>query len=149
MTIPASSAGLAATLAQILGTAGSAKGAATNALTALQTTSVDTEFVFQLLDRLRALITNFNTWAAVPGLNAFATAQIPGYAGTLTTDMAATTSAATACINWVSSNFPTDTGGFIQAFTLNADGSRTPRTFAPATTTPLQNLIQTFIGTIG
>jgi len=34
-------------------------------------------------------------------------------------------------ISWVTTNFPTDAGGFITSYTLNADGSRTPRSFTP------------------
>ena len=149
MSLPSSTTTLGGTLQSVLGVAGSAKGAAANALSALQTISVDSNFVFQMLDQLRNLISQLNTWAAVSGINAFATAQIPGYAGTLTTDITATVTAATACITWVSANFPVDTGGFIQAFKLNADGSRTATTFTPSQTAPLQTLLQTFIGTIG
>ncbi len=46
-------------------------------------------------------------------------------------------------------NFPKDSGGFIQAFTLNTDGTRTPASFTSVQTVGLQTLIQALINTIG
>jgi hypothetical protein len=45
-------------------------------------------------------------------------------------------------------NFPAS-GGFLQAESLNADGSRTQRTFTPTQTAGLQTNLSAFINTIG
>ena len=66
-------------------------------LTTLQTSSVNTGWVFNLLDQLRVFIALLNTWGGVSGLNSYATAQ--GYGGTLTNDITACKNAAQACID--------------------------------------------------
>lgn len=110
--------------------------------------SINTAFVFSMLDQLSAIIATLNTYKNVIGLNAYATANIPGYAGTLTTDITAVINAAQACISWVSTNFPKDAGGFIQAYTLNADGTRTMALFTPAQTAGLQTALNALVATI-
>ncbi len=55
--------------------------------------------------------------------------------------------AAQSVISWVIANFPAS-GGFLQAYTLNADGSRTPRSFSTAQTAGLQTALTSFVATI-
>lgn len=151
MALPASSImSLPDTLRSIQVTAQSVKAQGGNALISLQTTNVSTNFVFQFLDQVAGLISAMNAWVNTPGLNAYATANLPGYAGTLTSDITTAINAAQACIDWVVTNFPKDsTNTFILAESLNASGSRTPRTFTPAQTAGLQTLLQNFLATIG
>lgn len=121
-----------------------------NALSSLQNTNVSTTFVFRVLDQLGGLILSLNAWKNTAGLNAYATANLPGYAGTMTNDIATVQSAAQACIDWVVANFPKDsTNTFLLAESLISDGSRTQRTFTPAQTSGLQTLLQALIATIG
>jgi hypothetical protein len=127
----------------------SVKSQAQNALISLQTGPVNSAFIFQFLDQMRGLIAQLNSWTSVAGLNAYATANMPGYAGTLTADIAAVVSAGQACIAWIVANFPVDSGGFLQAEKLNADGSRTSTSFTSAQTAGLQTALQAFIATIG
>lgn len=122
------------------------KAQAQNALLSLQTLSVPTSFVFSMLDQLAGIIAALNAWKLISGLDAYATAQ--GYTGSLVADCGTCSSAATSCITWVVANFPAS-GGFLQAESINADGSRTPRTFAPTQTAGLQTNLQAFIATIG
>ncbi len=149
MALPSSTSSLSTALAQVQNIAASVKSQAGNVLVSLQTGPVNAIFIFQLLDQLSGLIASLNTLSAPTGLNAYATAQVPGYAGTMTTDITAVVNAAQACINWVVTNFPKDSGGFIQAFTLNTDGTRTPASFTSVQTVGLQTLIQALINTIG
>jgi hypothetical protein len=128
----------------IRGVAANAKAQAANALTTLAGT-VDTSFIFPMLDQLRGFIASINTWKAIAGLDSYATAQ--GYTGSLNADCTTATNAAQGCITWVFTNFPTS-GGFLQAETLNADGSRTLRTFTTAQTAGLQTALQSFVQTI-
>jgi hypothetical protein len=148
MALPSSTSSLGAALAQVQNIAASVKSQAGNVLVSLQAGPVTTLFVFQMLDQLNGLITSLNALKATTGLNAYATAQLPGYAGTMVTDITATVNAAQACINWVVANFP-NSSGFLQAFTLNADGSRTPASFTSAQTAGLQTAITALIATIG
>lgn len=122
------------------------KAQAQNALASLQAGSVNSDFVFRLLDQTAGAITALTQWKAVSGLDAHATGQ--GYPGTMTTDCNATISAAQAIISWVVTNFPAS-GGFLQSHALNADGSRTPRSFTSAQTAGLQTALTNFIATIG
>lgn len=108
--------------------------------------SVNSDFIYRMLDQLAGAVAALNTWKAVAGLDAYATGQ--GYVGTLSSDCTATASAATTCITWVVNNFPA-ASGFLQAYSLNADGSRTPRVFTSAQTAGLQTDLTAFIATIG
>jgi hypothetical protein len=148
MVLPSSTSSMATGLAQVQNIAASVKSQAGNVLVTLQSGPVNTLFIFQMLDQLNGLITSLNALSATAGLNAYATSQLPGYAGTMTTDITATVNAAQACINWVVTNFPTS-GGFLSAFTLNANGTRTPASFTSAQTAGLQTAIQALIATIG
>ncbi len=150
MAFPASTLpSLASVLQNLQNVAASVKAQAGNALITLQTGPVSSLFIFQVLDQVNGLIAYLNQVQATAGLNAYATAQCTGYTGTLTTDITAVINAAQAIINWIVANFPTDTGGFIQAFKLNADGSRTAALFTSAQTAGLQSAITSFIATIG
>jgi len=151
MTLPASSStSLQIILQTLQALAAQTKAQAGNALTILQTQNVTTNFVFAFLDQMGALIATLNTWKSTAGLNAYATANLPGYAGTLTTDIDAVIAAGQACITWVVNNFPKDsTNTYILSETLNGDGTRTLRQFTPAQTAGLQTLVQSFIATIG
>lgn len=152
MTFPSSnnttSLGVILTTLQAL--AGQTKSQAQNSLTQLQTQNVDWQFVYELLKRLNWLITTLNAWRNTTGIDAYATAELPGYAGTLSADMTAVINAAQACINWIVANVPKDsTQTYILVEILNSDGTTTLRQFTPAQTAGLQTLIQALIATIG
>lgn len=107
--------------------------------------NVTTTFAFQVLDQTRNFITNMQTWSTVGGLDAYATGQ--GYSGTMSADAATCVTAAQSVVTWVVNNFPS-AGGYLQAETLNTDGSRTQRQFTPAQTAGWQTAINNFIATI-
>ncbi len=107
--------------------------------------NIDSDFVFQTLDGLRDAVVNLNAWKAVPDLDLYSTDQ--GYPTTMTTDCSAIVSAAQACIDWVIANFPS-ANGYLLDYSLNADGSRTPRTFTPAQTAGFRTQLNALIGTI-
>lgn len=125
--------------------AASWKAQAQNANISLAAGNVDSNFIYRMLDQLGSVVSALTAWKAVSGLDTYATGE--GYTGTMTTDCNSTISAAQACISWVVANFPSS-GGFLQAFSLNADGSRTARTFTPANTAGLQTNLTAFIATI-
>lgn len=130
----------------IRGNATGWKAQAQNALSTAQGGSINSDFVFRLLDQTAGAINALTLWKATAGLDAYATGQ--SYPTTLTTDCNSCVTAAQAIISWVVANFPAS-GGFLQSHTLNADGSRTPRSFTPAQTAGLQTALTNFIATIG
>src|SRR5882672_1935833 len=121
------------------------KAQAQNANTTLSGT-VNSDFIFRMLDQLGVVVTALNQWKAISGLDTYATGQ--GYAGTISTDCSTTVTSAQNCIAWVVTNFP-NASGFLQSHTLNADGSRTPRSFTTAQTAGLQTALTSFVATIG
>lgn len=122
------------------------KAQAQNANLSLAAGSVTTDFIFRMLDQLGGVITALTSWKGVTGLDTYATGQ--SYSGTLSSDCTTTSNAAQTCITWVSANFPTSSGGFLLGHTLNADGTRTPRSFTPANTAGLQTNLTAFVATI-
>ena len=150
MTLPSSTNPyLGQALIQILGQAGGVKQQATDALAQLAG-PVDSVWSFNAADIMRNTISNFNRFSGVAGLNAYATAQIPGYVGPMTADIAATVAATQSCLDWIVANFPKDTTAtYVLAYILNADGTRTSRSFTTVQTAGLQTRLQALIATIG
>jgi hypothetical protein len=128
--------------------AAQAKDRATSAVAVMAAGAVDTTFVFSLLDALNGLITNLNSVKNTAGLDAYAAAQLPGYAGTMTADITATINAAQACIDWVVANFPASTG-YLLGQSLNGDGSRVMRNFPSVQTAGLRTALNNLLATIG
>jgi len=135
-------------LNQVQNYAAQAKDRATSAVALMTAGSVDTIFIFSLLDALNGLITNLNAVKNTAGLDAYATAQVPGYAGTMSSDITATINAAQACIDWVVANFPAS-AGFLLGQSLNVNGTRTQRNFTTAQTAGLQTALNNLLATIG
>lgn len=150
MTLPPAltSKSLAYALNTVQNYAAQAKDRATSAVATMAAGNVDTTFVFSLLDGLNGLIANLNAVKNTAGFDAYATAQVPGYAGTMSADITATVTAAQACIDWVVTNFPANSG-FLLGQSLNADGSRTMRGFTPAQTTGFRTVLNSLLATIG
>lgn len=150
MTLPPSLSknSLSYALNQVQNYVAQTKDRATSAVAVMAAGPVDTNFVFNLLDALNGLIAGLNSVKTTAGLDAYATAQVPGYAGTMTADITATISAAQSSIDWVVANFPAS-GGFLLGHTLNPDGTRTSRTFTAAQTTGFRTALNNLLATIG
>lgn len=138
---------LGGTLDGLLGQSSRAKSLAANAKAQLAAGSVTSDQIFSLLDNIRAISIQIDSYAGTAGINTYATAQIPNYTGTITNDVAATRAALQACIAWVISNFPV-VSTWLQSHQLNADGTRAPRSFSPAQTVGLQTALQGVLDTI-
>jgi hypothetical protein len=115
------------------------------ALAQMQSTNINTPFVYSVLDTLNYLKGQLMMGIGVSGLDSYATAQ--GYNGSMVADCNAVIAAATAVIVWVYENFPT-ANGFVQGETLNEDGTRTPAQFTPAQTGGFQVALAAFNATI-
>ena len=107
--------------------------------------NVDVTFMYRVLDQVKSFISNMQGLQKVSVLDAYATGQ--NYSGLMSADIGTCVTSAQGMINWVVNNFPT-AGGYMQAETLNADGSRTMRQFTPTQTAGWQTAINNFIATI-
>jgi hypothetical protein len=121
------------------------KAQAQNALATIQAGNIDTNYVFAVLNQLSQITSALATWKAVTGLDTYATAQ--GYPNSLVTDCTSIQTASQACTSWVVTNFPAS-GGFLLDFSINADGSRTARSFTNVQTAGLATLVSALINTI-
>ena len=104
--------------------------------------------VFQIVDNLRSPLQIFAQVAAIPGITAYAQAQFNDPTYDVATEFTGMVNAVSAVVSWVVTNFPKDSGGFAQAYTLAADGSRTAAVFTPAQTTGLTTAINAVISSI-
>ena len=123
------------------------KGEAQNAV-ALLGGSVTSNQVFQMIDNLRSWVAYFNQVAAIPGIAAYAQAQYDNTGLDIVAEFTTMVNNIQACVDWVVANFPSDAGGFIEAYKLNADGSRTPATFTSAQTAGLTTALNNLIASI-
>src|SRR3972149_10873115 len=150
MTVPSSTRPVPQVLLNVLDTCANIKADAEKAVATLSAGPVSSDYIFRLLDHLRDAMVALNTWKSVTGLDARATGDCPGYLGTLSTEITTTVNAAQTCIDWVVTNFPKDnTAVFILSHQLNADGTRTPRSFSSAATAGLRTQLNALVATIG
>lgn len=104
--------------------------------------------VFQIVDNLRSPLQIFSQVAAIPGIAAYAQAQFNDPTYDVAAEFTAMVNAVQAVVDWVVANFPKDAGGFVEAYTLAANGDRTSATFTPAQTSGLTAAINTVITSI-
>lgn len=133
---------------QVIGQATGIRQQAVEALAALQAGPVNTAWIFSMIDQMRDAMARFDRFKNVAGLNGRATAEVPGYVGSMTSDIAATQLAMQDCIDWIVANFPKAASGEILAQTLNVDGTRTPRSFSSIQTAGFATKLQALIATI-
>jgi len=114
----------------------------------LLTGTVTANQVFQIVDNLRSPLQIFAQVAAIPGIAAYAQAQFNDATYDVATEFTNMVNTINAVVNWVVTNFPKDTGGFAQAYTIAADGSRTPVTFTPTQTAGLTTALNAVINQI-
>lgn len=106
----------------------------------------------QVILNTASMLANCNTiltqCAAVPGIATYAQGQVnnatPDVAGAFT----AMQNALVAVTNWIVANFPKDTGNFLQAFTITAQGQMVWVTFTQAQLSGLATLLTALSATI-
>ena len=154
MATPATQPSLVNVYTQVSASLIGAKSIAQAYLALMQAGPVTTDQLFGLIDQLMAQYNNINNLATALGsgnftaLNTFVTAQVPGYGGTYTTDVTTNLNNMVAIVTWIFNNFPKDSGGFIQGYTLNSNGTRTAASFSTASTAGLQTTLSTLIASI-
>ena len=105
------------------------------------TGNVTTTQVLQIVDNLRSSLSVFAAVSAIPGISAYAQAQFDNPTYDIAANFTVMVNAINAAVAWVVTNFPKDTGGFMQGWTLASDGSRTEAVFTPAQTASWKTLI--------
>src|SRR5581483_8079826 len=136
MAFPASSPSLEAIRLQASGVIRNLALTAQSWVAILQSQSVDTNWVFALLDRMKGANDALNAISAqlgqanLPALDSWAKMVTPGYTGSYTADAGTVMTAIANVITWVITNFPATpdpanpTGpAFILGYTFNADGT--------------------------
>jgi hypothetical protein len=88
------------------------------------------------------------TLAAVPGLAAYAQAQVNDNTLDVAASFTAMTTQIDACGSWVVTNFPKDGNGFLLAQTFNGGGRPSDRTFSTATLAGFRTQLDALIATI-
>lgn len=104
--------------------------------------SVTSDDVFRIADDLARAISGFQGVAAIPGIGAYAQAQFNDATYDVVPEFNNMVAAIQAALTWIVTNFPKDTQGFAQAYTLAANGSRTPAAFTSAQTAGLATALQ-------
>lgn len=102
------------------------------------------EFSTLLADAKVAL----QTYAAVPGIGAYAQEQVSDPALNVATEFTTMVSAIDGCTAWIVANFPKDGSGFLLAATLAATGRQVDRLFAAAATATFRTQLDALIATI-
>jgi hypothetical protein len=106
------------------------------------------DYILGILDNIRLARAELQTHASVPGIGAYAAAQLNNAGYNVASEFTAMTAAMQQVVSWVSTNFPKDGNGFILAYTMDASGVRIPRQFTPAQTSGLVTQLNALIATI-
>lgn len=86
--------------------------------------------------------------SSVPGLAAYAQAQVSDPALNIVAEFSNMTAAIDATIGWIVTNFPKDAGGFLLAQTILASGRTQDRVFTAAATETFRTQLDALIATI-
>ncbi len=135
-------------VASVSALAASLKVQCANNITALQGGPVSADQIIGVLSSMSGQGDRIASLKATVGLNAQAQTQIPGYVGTMTSDITVLQTALQGVIDWVVNNIPKDANGFILIYTMTPTGSKIVRTFSPAQTTGLVTQLQALQATI-
>lgn len=108
---------------------------------------------WRLVDVMRLLsqaIAMWNAASALPGMAAYAQAQVGNSQLDVATEFQSMVNAAQSLLNWIAANFPKDaTSGAALVASLNADGTMTQLTFTTAQLATFRTNANAVIATIG
>ncbi len=135
-------------VASVSAVAASLKQQCASYITALQSGPVSADQIIGVLSSMSGQGDRIASLKATTGLNAQAQAQIPGYVGTMTSDITALQTVLQGVIDWVVNNIPKDGNGFILVYTMTPTGNKVARTFSPAQTAGLVTQLQALQATI-
>lgn len=109
--------------------------------------NVDADYIINLRNRLNRDKASFQSWAATPGLAAYARNEKNDENYNIATEFTAVIAAMTAVVNSIESTFPKDGSGYLLARQFSGT-TIAVREFTPAQTTALRGLITTLIASI-
>jgi hypothetical protein len=136
MALDTSTLTLSSALERALRQAQSIKRIAENASATANAGNVDAYWALALLDNLKGADGVITTAGGLPGINAYAQAQLGVDA---VAEFTAVVLAIRSARDWLIAALPKDGGGFLLLETMNATGDRGPRTFTKAQTVQLRN----------
>lgn len=145
MTFPSTGTTLADGLASARGQAANIKAICSRYATTMASTSVSSAEIFYVLDSLISAKAVFAQIAALPGIDAYAQAQL---GASVVADFAAMNTAIQNAGAWVMTNFPKSSDNFLLAEGFNADGTRALRNFTTAQMAGLVPLLTAVSATI-
>lgn len=115
-------------------------GQLSGALSSTHLLNVLSQFV-SMRQRLQAV-------AALPGIGAYAQAQINEPGTDIVAEFQTMTTALGTTIDWIVANFPKDAGGYLLASQFDAQGRTVDRTFSTAALTTFRTQITALVATI-
>lgn len=121
---------------------------AINLNTQISAGPVSSQTIINACSYLANLNTQLTAVAAVPGIAAYAQAQVNNAALNVASAFTAMQNALVVVTNWIVANFPVDTGNFLQAMTFNASGVVQWSNFTSVQLAPLATLLTALSATI-
>jgi len=103
--------------------------------------------ILSFQDFIVSALVRLNQCAAVPGIGPYAQAQVNDNTLDVAASFTAMTTQIGATRDWVIANFPAS-GGFLQAESFNADGTRASRSFSSASLGGLRTQLASLLATI-
>jgi hypothetical protein len=128
--------------------AGTIKQQATNIRNVAVSGNIASGTILQFSRQLANVKAEFQRIAAIPGIGAYAQAQVDNENLDISAEFTAMVNAITSTIAWVTANFPKDGNGWLLAQSISAEGRTVDRTFAPAATVNLVAALDSLIATI-
>jgi hypothetical protein len=151
MAFPSSSGTNALGLSQALQNAQNIAGQIKQQAQAFAAQAIGPGIVASQLVGIPALWTSYNTalstYGAVPGMQAYAQAQLGNVSLDIASAFTAMQAAITSTVAWIQANFPAS-GGFLQYVQFRIDGNLTYTTFTPAQLTGFLTQLNALIATI-
>jgi len=145
MAFPTSREMLATGLSRAQSQASSIKRIAQNNRDRMAAGPITAGGVLSLLDNLSGALATFQGVAGLAGIAAYAQDQL---GQDVAPDFSAMIAEVTACRDWIVSALPKDGDGYLLLETMDAQGSRTERTFSTAATAGLRTALDALIATI-
>ena len=136
---------LTAALANAMQLAGTLKSQANSLLSLAQTTGIPANQLINLPQNWTQAVTQLNAYAALSGMAAFAQAQLGD--ASISTDFSTMTAAVTACVTWITTNFPTS-NGYLLAASFGSGGAITYVTFTPTQLAGFVTVLEALIAAI-
>lgn len=143
-----STASLEEALKRVTSYAGAVKGRSQALINASNAGPVDGAAIVNYLRDLVVAKTQLSTYAAVPGLAAYAQTQYNDPGLNIVTEYNNMLAAINSTISWISANFPKDGSGYLLYEQVGGDGTVSYRSFSTASLAGLRTQLSALVATI-